>query len=931
MYEPLEETTLYKALNGRTDLQGKILDLRNRVDRYLRSSNNLFPHYTSHGVDHSDHIIRQLSNLLIADGRDLILNDIELYLLIAAAYLHDTGMVVTDHQSREVLESDAWERFKQDNEEAKADALNIEAATPPSSPDAKVFLAGFAQKLLLASWFRSRHADRAELAINGELRVGETLLNGDPAAVQTLVDICQGHGVSRASLYEEGRYPTRRDLFGKSVNVRLLTVLLRIGDLLDMRPDRACSELRAGADPMPMSSTAHWTQYQRITNLIVSPERIELAASCMDADEHRLLADWCDWLVGELDEAPSLLRLSPWESRWTPPLARTEAPKRTITIGRAPGAKYRPHQWVFEIDKSEILKRLIHDIQVEEFGWLRELIQNGLDANRAMLQIKGWSGRYTNEAPKRRREVLPVRVSFRESAEGSTDQIILEDSGLGMQSATVRDYFLQIGRSWYRSPEFTKDHSFAPSSRFGVGFLSVFGVSDDVRVTTRWHKDAEEDALHFQMRGPERNLLFEDAIRSTPGTSIEVNLREPLSTERVTKALEMMAGNLEFPVKLAIRRDGKVQKSTLRPTTADPVVFQVDPDTQYSEMHVPAGGNGVFGHFSFFAFKYASGREDWTFTEPAARRSILDQNPLAEIPRLQPSWIALNGLVHDSNRPGGREPVHHHLDVREHASLDGSGLDRNGVIDVSQYAGHLVERLDRHLALGAEGAEYAQRVVVRFAHIVPDWAASVKCWPNLQGTLMSYQELADLPEFVLIRSFDAPYGRRSTQEGATRRAALGDAHIAMKAEYSCLSNTLRDLQHTRLGNLHRRRVSQVHVIDAKNYAITLSLPASFRQTAEVMPFTGDSAYLYVQTPQANVINSDHPVYELLSKAGKPALKRFLGLLNRRFVPTEDVTNTVAAIGHATSNEQLVEWSAAIKSQGNMLNRDHVRVELPART
>jgi molecular chaperone HtpG len=78
---------------------GRIVDLREMVARWLGYVPASFPNYTSHTVEHSDEIIRQVSRVIFRDGDSskptVELSALEAYVLCAAAYLHDAGMVVT--------------------------------------------------------------------------------------------------------------------------------------------------------------------------------------------------------------------------------------------------------------------------------------------------------------------------------------------------------------------------------------------------------------------------------------------------------------------------------------------------------------------------------------------------------------------------------------------------------------------------------------------------------------------------------------------------------------------------------------------------------------------------------------------------------------------------------------------------------------------
>ncbi len=97
---------------------GKVCELRESVRGWLNYIPHTFPHYTRHTLEHSDEIVLQMSKLLFQDDHPeshvIDLSPAEAYILIAAAYLHDAGMVTSDSQKQEILASDAWKNWTTD-------------------------------------------------------------------------------------------------------------------------------------------------------------------------------------------------------------------------------------------------------------------------------------------------------------------------------------------------------------------------------------------------------------------------------------------------------------------------------------------------------------------------------------------------------------------------------------------------------------------------------------------------------------------------------------------------------------------------------------------------------------------------------------------------------------------------------------------------
>src|SRR2546425_13044080 len=93
----VKDTALMRHLESlSTAYCGKALELRDAVQGWLNYIPATFPHYTRHTIEHSEEIITQISKLLFDDESQqpvIRLTPVEAYVLIAAAYLHDAGMV----------------------------------------------------------------------------------------------------------------------------------------------------------------------------------------------------------------------------------------------------------------------------------------------------------------------------------------------------------------------------------------------------------------------------------------------------------------------------------------------------------------------------------------------------------------------------------------------------------------------------------------------------------------------------------------------------------------------------------------------------------------------------------------------------------------------------------------------------------------------
>ena len=150
-------------------LYGKALELRERVEHWLSYVPVTFPSYTRHTVLHSDEIIMQASKLLFTNDKPVTrLSAGEAYVIVAAAFLHDSGMVVAEREKLTVLSSPEWNAWIADGGgSARWTAIRDLRVDQQLPSDAiRNYLADLQTRHLIAEFVRSQHAARASFVID---------------------------------------------------------------------------------------------------------------------------------------------------------------------------------------------------------------------------------------------------------------------------------------------------------------------------------------------------------------------------------------------------------------------------------------------------------------------------------------------------------------------------------------------------------------------------------------------------------------------------------------------------------------------------------------------------------------------------------------------------------------------------------------------
>ncbi|HYI09373.1 MAG TPA: hypothetical protein VEK57_09915 [Thermoanaerobaculia bacterium] len=841
--------------------------LRRTIERWLRYVSQTFPHYTSHAVDHSDNIIASLSHILFAEDNPkkpvVELSGIEAYALIAAAYLHDAGMVVSDAEKRTILASDEWKRWietQMAREWADVQKLRDEAAAQ-NSPE-KHFLADLHTRHLIAEFVRRVHHKRAARMV-AEYRehLGEYFFH-EPMLERTVSDLCVGHGLSHHDLQDEKRYPQRTLIRHEYANVRWLAILLRLGDLLDMRTDRACPLLLNAASPLPQDSIAHWEQYSAICTFDVGPDVIGIRAECETKEQYQTLRDWCHWIEAEAGNAGTLMAHARRHDGWKPPTAIMNGAAATIHIDKAEGATFFIEDWKFELDAHTIFERLIKDVYDEPLAYVRELLQNAFDASRVQMYMDlAAAGCATPSSPtqvdEQTREQYPVDVVLETrpyrpdpaSPEELRQFLTIIDRGVGMDRDVISRYLLQLGRSFYRSDEFLKSFAFVPTSRFGIGFLSVFAVSDHVIVDT--HKLSSTDgAIQLVLRGARNYVLPQQSSRTERGTRIDILLRDALSEEALRAFVKTTCRRVEFPIRVIAGE----RTDTVRAERASDFTYEMPSSKKEGAVYFlrvfPLQIARLEGEVYVLARRVAED-EYWNFS--LAQYNM--RNPFRVLAAR--SEYFLHGIHYAVSRQDHSSNWIARVDIRSadaRVSVSRTRQEFSDPEDVLEYVAAIArEHVEESLLRRPDDWQYRVSLISGFPLDAAYWRFVPRLIPVKGGS----EGLVSIDDLILATEFDVAY--RIAVLGGTPKE---DAHTRLFVD---LSDSVLDY---RVGSMITEGKAPSHVDLGKHTVVTwsaidlhriVSSKEAWRKVALASFSRADVAAVFPPGAGTAIVNSNHPL------------------------------------------------------------------------
>jgi molecular chaperone HtpG len=199
---------------------------------------------------------------------------------------------------------------------------------------------------------------------------------------------------------------------------------------------------------------------------------------------------------------------------------------------------------LFQVDLRGVMDVLARHLYSTTDVFLRELLQNAVDAIAARRQLSGeFDGKVTFEADEKAGVITVV------------------DNGVGLTEAEIRAALARVGGSTKRLAE---DRRQSMIGQFGIGMLSCFMVADEIHLVTR---SANGDAQPISWVGRADGTYTVAASRANvdAGTQVSIKLREDslkyadssVLVQLLTKFARML------PVDVGIKHDDYRQRVSL--------------------------------------------------------------------------------------------------------------------------------------------------------------------------------------------------------------------------------------------------------------------------------------------------------------------------------------------------------------------------------
>lgn len=545
MIKYLEEKLYEKTKDTQSDILYAQWNYDKRlIPNALQAISNLFPHYSLHDESHSISIINNIVRIV---GKENIekLSAIDLWLILEASYYHDIGMVVpSDKLSQAINSIDFIQFFKELQQDKKnslfasANLFEIESNKIKYKNDYFNLEIFEGIKFILAEYFRRFHASRSKEIINNptvELSLYSPRGIIAPRIFNLLGEICSCH---TKDFTEVLKLPfSEVGIDTEDAHPRYIACLLRIGDLLDLDNNRFSEVILRTLSKIPLDTLNHKSKHLSIESFRADRKLIEITARCKDYDTANVTQHWFNYLNSEISN-----QMIKWnnivpnkELGYLPTVGELKVD--LYGYDRIDG-KNKPK---FSVDTDKALGLLqgagLYD---GAYQCIREILQNSVDASliRMWLEykaLKDFSSPH-NQDFLNLVSNFPIKVRvYQNGVEDSWQnwKIIIEDTGTGISNKDL-NFLMNTGSSSKNKEKIAiidaMPNWMRPSGTFGIGFQSIFMLTENVKLETKSFFD--EQLQHIELNSPnsikDGDILIQKK-KSThsikPGTRLSFNYK----------------------------------------------------------------------------------------------------------------------------------------------------------------------------------------------------------------------------------------------------------------------------------------------------------------------------------------------------------------------------------------------------------------------
>jgi hypothetical protein len=517
----------------RDKLRAAYLSMRERAAPLVALGHIECQGLTVHDVTHLD-ALWEMADLIV--GSDFEVNPVEAFAFGAAVLVHDAGMAVAAYEGglQAIKATTTWK-------DTVAGLLRSDgvAITPETleNPPANLLQAA------IFSTLRSLHAAQAEELVTRKWNVPGS---GDPVYLLDDRDLRDFYGKRIGRIAHSHHWSIEEvgaqmmDQVGALasfpsewvLNEVKVASMLRCADAAHIDQLRAPTMLFALQQPVGVS-LSHWGFQNKLSRpTLFSGELVYSSGQDFGRSE---VAQW--WLCydtakmidSELRTSNALLNergVTSFAARGVRGVATAKLFSRDVIP-----AGWEPVDAEVKVSDPIHLARTLGGRNLygyNELATIRELIQNGMDAVRALRLQRQADTSFGF-----------VRISLEKKPDQDGESIWLhvDDNGIGMSERVLTGPLIDFGKSIWSSPMLKEEYpgvnaaGMRPIGKFGIGFFSVFLLGNEVRVVSKKSDAGTADirVLEFDRlsRRPILRRAMTGELPSDVSTRVSIKLENP--------------------------------------------------------------------------------------------------------------------------------------------------------------------------------------------------------------------------------------------------------------------------------------------------------------------------------------------------------------------------------------------------------------------
>lgn len=484
-------------------LRESFLLSRKKISSMLKSIESEIKGLTVHDISHIDSLWHVSDEIIGYKG---YLNPAEGFILGCTFLIHDAAHVSAAY-------SGGLASLKKTNEWKDLVGLRYQGIEPEETTKeystllfdvTRIHHAKQARKIVEMSWKDQSNDTEIYFIDNAELR-------GTYSEIIGL--IAESHNWSAEKTFETFQHrkinpPGFFNEKGWEVDCLKIAFILRTADASHIDSGRAPSYLFSFLKPEKISKL-HWLFQNRLGKVKLTNNQLRITAAASFKEDERsawwLAYDTAKMIDRELKSAYHYLTSGRREPLSAQSVLGIESPlsfSNYVTVDN-----WEPEDTSIYISNLPYLVKTLGGQALygnDETIAFRELIQNGMDSINAAIALE-----YLDVDEGK----ITVNVV---DIDESHLKFIITDNGLGMSKYVIKNTLLDFGSSLWRSTDVINEHptllqnNFSSVGKFGIGFYSIFMISNKVDVITRRyeHKDNENTNLW--------KLRFEDGLNERP-------------------------------------------------------------------------------------------------------------------------------------------------------------------------------------------------------------------------------------------------------------------------------------------------------------------------------------------------------------------------------------------------------------------------------